>query len=295
VISDGTAEMIVRSEMNQRSSMTDVIPIVTVIAWRSRRCVTLFDATLLRQPQFVYGAWHLLTICGRIPPLGREQIMPRRMWSCAPLVDRLQVLAGTAPQTSRDEVAYALRNIAANIPHDLPRVSAVVLRSVCTAFILRLGRQWGTSAETLAQAIQTLVESSLPAGEALASAIATLAAEDATAIAPDSRVRLALGAIEQLVPAGPLSVRDVAPRVNLSTWHLQRLLRRHTGRSFAECVRHARLMYAMRYLRGSMLSVKEVSARVGYTHCSSFCRDFRRAYGCAPTAWRARRVASAGR
>lgn len=84
----------------------------------------------------------------------------------------------------------------------------------------------------------------------------------------------------------PLSLRDVARAVSLSPGHLTTTVRRRTGRTVGEWIVERRMAHARRLLVETALSVEEVAIAVGVPDASYFARQFRRAHGLSPLAWR---------
>ena len=107
---------------------------------------------------------------------------------------------------------------------------------------------------------------------------------------PHVRRSLAVIAARHAEPR--LSLRDVADTVNLSPWHLTRLLKRHTGDGFVMHVHLSRICAAERLLSQTRLAVKAVAATVGYTSTSQLDRHFRELRGTTPVSYR-RRLQSA--
>lgn len=87
-----------------------------------------------------------------------------------------------------------------------------------------------------------------------------------------------------------LRLKDIASAVELTPWHLSRLIRKATGSGFAAHVREARLAHAAVLLDSAQRSVKEVAAAVGYKRPGDFSRDFARAFGSTPSVWRRQQV-----
>lgn len=71
-----------------------------------------------------------------------------------------------------------------------------------------------------------------------------------------------------------------------SPTYLCRLIRRNLNQSFVSVVRSMKLGRAREYLQNDALQVSEVAALVGYNSVDHFSREFKRAYGQAPTRWR---------
>ncbi len=80
--------------------------------------------------------------------------------------------------------------------------------------------------------------------------------------------------------------REVAERFGYSEGHFSKLVRRHTGRTFAEIIRDARVKRAEALLRDPDLTVRDVVERVGYTDVSHFYRSFRKEFGKTPVEYR---------
>jgi AraC family transcriptional regulator, transcriptional activator of pobA len=88
----------------------------------------------------------------------------------------------------------------------------------------------------------------------------------------------------------PISLKDVASAVGLTTGHLTTVVRRKTGRTVLEWITERRMAEARRLLVETDLSMEEVGRGVGYGDAGYFARTFRRAHGATPLGWR-----SAGR
>jgi AraC-like DNA-binding protein len=104
--------------------------------------------------------------------------------------------------------------------------------------------------------------------------------------ADDRRIGVALDYVRVHCGNAQLSLGKVAALVNLSPSHLQRLLRQWTGHSYTFHIRVARVAKAKRQLMETFLTIKEISADLGYARTSHFDREFRRETGMTPTAWR---------
>jgi AraC-like DNA-binding protein len=70
---------------------------------------------------------------------------------------------------------------------------------------------------------------------------------------------------------------------NYSPWHLSRTYREVFGESPGEHVARVRLELAMDLVRGSALSVREITEKLGFESQSTFCRSFKKAYGVTTT------------
>lgn len=92
--------------------------------------------------------------------------------------------------------------------------------------------------------------------------------------------------LESLATDPAISAAIVAEKMNLSPWHFSRLLRQRTQMGFRMHLSRTRLRIAGRLLRDSALSIKEVSARAGFTSASELNHHFRRTFRMTPTQFR---------
>jgi YesN/AraC family two-component response regulator len=84
-----------------------------------------------------------------------------------------------------------------------------------------------------------------------------------------------------------LHVGTVAQDLGVSTEHLCRVLKRHTGLTFVTLLRRARVRAACRLLQTTTLSMKEIANRSGFSSASRFDRDFKNVCGVSPSMYRA--------
>jgi two-component system, sensor histidine kinase ChiS len=97
----------------------------------------------------------------------------------------------------------------------------------------------------------------------------------------------AMHTIEGRYVEADLHVRAVAQELGVSTEHLCRVLKRHTGLTFVTLLRRTRVRAACRLLQTSTLSMKEIATRAGFTSPSRFDRDFKNVCGVSPSTYRA--------
>jgi PAS domain S-box-containing protein len=88
--------------------------------------------------------------------------------------------------------------------------------------------------------------------------------------------------------AEPLKVADLAAAAGLSTTQLERALRRAVGMSPKQLLVRTRLDEAMRRLDDTELPIATIAGDCGFYDQSSFTRQFRRAVGMTPGAYRSR-------
>jgi AraC-like DNA-binding protein len=86
-----------------------------------------------------------------------------------------------------------------------------------------------------------------------------------------------------------IGLGDVADAVGRSPAHLTTMLGRATGRTVTGWIISCRMAEARTRLLGSHASVEDVAEAVGYADPTAFIRQFRRAHGSTPAAWRAAR------
>lgn len=84
---------------------------------------------------------------------------------------------------------------------------------------------------------------------------------------------------------GEPNLDDVAAKMGLSTWSLQRNLRKE-GISFSTLVDKLRCEMATRYMQQNQLSISDMALLLGYSEVSAFSRAFRRWFNISPRQWR---------
>jgi YesN/AraC family two-component response regulator len=109
--------------------------------------------------------------------------------------------------------------------------------------------------------------------------------------APETRISpqviRTMQTIESRYVEPTLQVGAVAQDLNVSTEHLCRVLKRHTGLTFVTLLRRTRVRAACRLLQTTTLSMKEIASRAGFSSASRFDRDFKMVCGVSPSAYRA--------
>jgi YesN/AraC family two-component response regulator len=85
---------------------------------------------------------------------------------------------------------------------------------------------------------------------------------------------------------GRVSLRDAAAAVCLSPKYLSRLFHERTGMKFEDFKLRARMSRARKLLRSTSMSVKQVSARLGYSNAESFIRQFEKIVKATPSCYR---------
>ena len=99
-----------------------------------------------------------------------------------------------------------------------------------------------------------------------------------------------IGEIQSLItsnPAAELQVEKIASSFQISREHLSRIFREETGLAIHEYIIRTRLKMAIHLLLQTRLSVKEISARCGWSDYSIFYRSFKKHFSCSPQLLRA--------
>ena len=87
--------------------------------------------------------------------------------------------------------------------------------------------------------------------------------------------------------AEPLTVAQLARELDLHPVHVAREFRRRHGVTVGEYVNQVRVRAACRAMREAPASLAEVAYATGFCDHAHFCRVFRRAMGCTPSAFAA--------
>jgi transcriptional regulator GlxA family with amidase domain len=103
----------------------------------------------------------------------------------------------------------------------------------------------------------------------------------------DPRIKYLIGLIEERL-VNELSDQVLSKMVNLSPGRLRQLFKQETGLSPKQYVKSLRMKRAEQLLRTSFLSIKEVTSKSGFRDVSHFVRDFKKANGMTPKAFRMR-------
>jgi AraC-like DNA-binding protein len=82
------------------------------------------------------------------------------------------------------------------------------------------------------------------------------------------------------------SLKDYAAATGLPSWHLSRMITKHTGSTFKQLLQRRRLSQAIYYLQTTSMPVEEVIAAIGYDNSSYFFRLFHEECGTTPRKYR---------
>ena len=83
--------------------------------------------------------------------------------------------------------------------------------------------------------------------------------------------------------SGPVSISDIAVRLDLPLWKLNRLFRRHLHASPTTYYVDRRLARARDMLKNTSLPVGDIASECGYDNAEVFSRAYRSRYGMAPS------------
>ena len=89
--------------------------------------------------------------------------------------------------------------------------------------------------------------------------------------------------------AEPLTVRNVAKRIDYSDAHFMRIFKKELGVTFVEYLTDYRLRYASYLLKEDTDTVSEIAAKCGFESASYFTRCFKSKYGVSPKVYRQRK------
>ncbi|MEO6237085.1 MAG: AraC family transcriptional regulator [Vicinamibacterales bacterium] len=210
-------------------------------------------------------------------------------WAGTEFVERLQVACGALTSKGpRADVHTGLRRAIRSVAwQHMSGADFVVARGVLLSFLVTLTGRSTFPARVAALPLLARVGSAsgtdLPP-VALQVLRCVLGESAQWRPRQDRRVQQALTLVESH-SAQALRLDDLARQVGVSRWHLERLIKQGTGLCLRVHLARARVRSALELLRRPAVSVKEVSAIVGYGNPDSFRRDFKRLQGMTPHAW----------
>jgi len=115
--------------------------------------------------------------------------------------------------------------------------------------------------------------------------LAPLRSDAAETLRGQERLGPALGLMKQRM-GERLSVEDLARATHMSAPHFHALFRRLMGRAPMQHLKYLRLSTACRLLATADAPLKTVAEQTGFSNEFHLSREFRRAYGKPPGAWR---------
>ena len=189
-------------------------------------------------------------------------------------VSRLQVLAGQFRDTPANELLNYTEALAQDIPEGSSRVEQLAIANLLGETLRRLIRAIGAPAQDRLNLNRHTFQQHL---KQLRKAYTTKRRDQAVEC---------LELIRRQHDDPALSVAIVASQMRLSRWHLTRTLTRSTGHGFQWHLHAERTRRAAELLAESRLSVKEISASVGYMRANQLDRHFREQHGVTPSQYR---------
>ena len=181
------------------------------------------------------------------------------------------------PDVADIEVLKQLRQTLADVP-------VIVTGLASTASAIEAGKLGAVDyieKPLLEDHLVQLVRTYVPA----TAVVATFDAHDQMRVSP--QVIRTMHVIENRYAETSLQVSAVAQDLGVSTEHLCRVLKRHTGLTFVTLLRRTRVRAACRLLQTTTLSMKEIAGRAGFSSASRFDRDFKIVCGVSPSEYRA--------
>lgn len=100
------------------------------------------------------------------------------------------------------------------------------------------------------------------------------------------RVVWAVNILESDYRDSNLSLELVSKRLRLTKSYLCRVFRREMGLGIPDYLRKVRAHEAEKMLRETLLSIKEITAAVGFAHVVQLDRVFKAHFGCTPKEYR---------
>jgi AraC-like DNA-binding protein len=103
---------------------------------------------------------------------------------------------------------------------------------------------------------------------------------------PSPLVEEVFSVIDERYAESPLSLQQVARAVGRSPGYVTSVVREQTGLTVLEWITERRMDEARRRLRETDEQIAIIGERVGYATTNHFLRQFNRAHGLSPGAWR---------
>ncbi|MBR5969965.1 MAG: helix-turn-helix transcriptional regulator, partial [Lachnospiraceae bacterium] len=79
-----------------------------------------------------------------------------------------------------------------------------------------------------------------------------------------------------------VTLKDISAHFSYHPNYISSLLHKELGKTFSEIVLEKRMDRALIMLKGTTLSIEEISSMLGYTNTSNFYKAFRAYYGKSP-------------
>jgi AraC-like DNA-binding protein len=216
----------------------------------------------------------------------------------AALFGRCQVLVGRFGEVPPAALVAEVRGLVAGLPASPSRAEQIVIRGILGHLLARFVRIAGIDDRAdvtagflnLANAGLTIDAWRLQWFHVTDCCAALLHNGIDSYQIIDTRVTRMLRFVQMRHVSSKLTMREVAQTINVCSRRWARILKQQTGFGFLEHLHRCRINVARRLLNETVLSIKEVAAKVGYAHPSQLSRQFKLACGETPLAFRAARI-----
>jgi len=98
----------------------------------------------------------------------------------------------------------------------------------------------------------------------------------------DARIRVLLKVIEEHGGVLRMSSQQIGALLGLGEARVLRLFSTEVGKTLRRHLLEVRMARATELLGDSLLPIKTIAQRCGYTQVNNFCRDFKNVYGTSP-------------
>ncbi|MEX2233323.1 MAG: AraC family transcriptional regulator [Cyclobacteriaceae bacterium] len=109
-------------------------------------------------------------------------------------------------------------------------------------------------------------------------------------MAGDSLYRKFIQLVQDAHPIGKVKVGEVASNLNVSTQHLNTILKKTSGKSASDLIAEQVILEAKRYLLHTDKTVSEIAFALRFSDPSHFVKHFKKATGETPQAFRSRYI-----
>jgi AraC-like DNA-binding protein len=98
----------------------------------------------------------------------------------------------------------------------------------------------------------------------------------------DARIRILLRIIEEREGVLRMSSQQIGCLLGIGEARVLRLFSAEVGKTLRRHLLDVRMARAAELLKDSLLPIKTIAEKCGYTQVNNFCRDFKRVYGTSP-------------
>lgn len=86
--------------------------------------------------------------------------------------------------------------------------------------------------------------------------------------------------------SNPISLEQIAERLNLSTFYISKIVKKETGLNISDIITEIRVMEAKKLLSKKQLNIKEITYKIGFNSQNYFSRVFKKYTGFSPTEYK---------